>query len=427
MNRKDEILELVNKYWLPKQDKLFIPGVSPIPASFPTINSEDIASVIDITLDGWFTEFKACAQFGKALEKYTGKKHAVLVNSGSSASLVAMSTMLEGRREKFVLTTALAFPTTVAPIYQNNKIPIYIDVDIETLSPNWEQARDMLDEHGDDIAGSIFTHTLGFPYDEQRFSVALKEKDKFLISDSCDSLGAKVGINGEHAGSFSDAMTLSFFPAHQVTCGEGGAILFDDDELYKKARSYVNWGRSCYCLPGQSNACGKRFTWENRGTLPEGYDHKYIFDRLGYNLKMTEWQAALGLSQINKIDEFVDIRQSNYIDLKFRIWQHIFLPSIKLSHTSPFGVPIMVHKDAPFSANEMIKFLESKKIYTRRFFAGNITRQPGYMNLPYIYKDLTNTDYIMNSGFWIGCHPGITRQMLDYMIEMINEFVEKYE
>jgi len=430
--KREKILELVREYYREKNEdnKIFIPGVSPIHASGITVRSKDIVSIVNTALDGWFTEFKACEQFRLKLKAHLDKKHCVLTNSGSSASLVAMSTMLElFPSRKFVLTTALAFPTTVAPIYQNNSIPIYVDVDLDTLSPNMSQVETFIKKHN--VSGAIFTHTMGVPYPEHLVRELLGE-DKFLISDGCDALGARVK-QGDALGNYSDMLTLSFFPAHQIsTAGEGGAVLFNKEEYYKPAFSFVNWGKSCYCSPGQDNICGKRFSHVNQGKLPYGYDHKYVFDRIGYNLKMTELQAAMGGTQIDFIDSEVTARRENYLLLYLALSQdneeYLTVGStFPVGNSSPFGFPIYVKEGAPFTAKKLIAYLEDHKIRTRRFFAGNITKQPGYKDMPYIYTNLSVTDYIMNNGFWIGCHSGITTQMVEYVKQTMNDFMSKYK
>jgi dTDP-4-amino-4,6-dideoxygalactose transaminase/intein/homing endonuclease len=817
--KKERILNLVQEYYSEtnEDNTLFIPGISPIHASGIMVRAKDIASIVNYALDGWFTEFKACDKFKRDLKLYLDKKHCILVNSGSSASLVAVSTMVENYPDgKFILTTALAFPTTVSPIYQNNKIPIYVDVDLNTLSPNLEQVERFVAEHGDgvaDLSGAIFTHTLGMPYPEYDIRKIIGE-DRFLISDSCDALGANVKREKDgqeiisSIGEYSDMITQSYFAAHMIsTAGEGGAILFNNPKYYKPAFSYVNWGKSCFpkdtpittdigikkiqdlqpgdivithngnespvtdalhrkysgkvykincrnrpriivteehpflvyvggnfvwkavkdlkisdilvekvsrltvsenkfiwkyktvanekfevldfddalfrligywlsqgnvakglkgksgykenkyfyyrvdfsfhvdkkeiindlkiqmeksfgcsgverkdnnskvaiisfksrkayeffsqfcgcgaankhipyvmmrsnperlihavwgfvlgdgnknfqgynlssisyelieqmrrillqngiltsahvrtkdkhkesivngkvieqkhdlwtlslygvnaerfsnlsgdyykartkkrmtyikdgyahykirdiesynvldldvynvevekdhsyhawgvavhncfCIPGQDNACGERFSKVNQGKMPDGYDHKYIFDRLGYNLKMTELQAAMGITQLEYIDYEVEMRKETYLYLYSALAksnaEHLdFLSLSMISRSSPFGFPIFVKEDAPFSANDLIFYLEQNQIKTRRFFAGNITKQPGYMNLPYLKGDLSVTDYIMNNGFWIGCHSGITAQMIAFIQEKIEDFMEKY-
>jgi CDP-4-dehydro-6-deoxyglucose reductase, E1 len=433
---REELLLLIENYLQDNVDKKeFIPGVTQIPVSGAIVSDEDILSVIDTALDKWFTEGKKCAVFAKKLSEFFDKPYCLLTNSGSSASLVAMTVMArKAKKSRFVLTSALAFPTTIAPIYQNNLIPFFVDVNIKDLSPDLNQVEEVL--NSTDIAGAIFTHTLGFPYKENKL-YELFGDEKFIISDGCDAFGANVPVIHDDyvsyypVGTFSDALTLSFFPAHQIfSSGEGGAVLFSNKEDYEVGRSLISWGRACRCKPGQDNVCGKRFSYTNQGTLPDGYDHKYIFERLGYNLKMIELQAAMGITQLNVVDEFIQKRKDNVVKLLHALSDSKYLKFINiiyLNSSSPFGFPIFVKQDAPFSANELISYLESVKIRTRRFFAGNIIRQPGFHSYPRMNKDLSTTDYIMNNGLWIGCYPGITDEMIDYMADKIKEFERRYK
>lgn len=429
---KNEILQSIKAYaekeLLPKP---FIPGKSQVPVSGAVLFPEDIEELADTVLDFWYTDWKKCAEFKRRLCAVTSKKYCVLVNSGSSASLIAQTALYKRNESKFVVTTALGFPTTVYPIWQNEKIPVFLDVDPKTLSPDFDYEklyRKIGDASDRIIALFLFAHALGFPFHEGHLPAG---RDN--IVDCCDALGAKANYfrdnssfeSWQHVGIFSDAMTLSFFPAHQITAGEGGAILTDDVELAAYMEKLVNWGRDCYCLPGQQNTCGKRFS-QDFPTLPKGWDHKYTFTELGYNLKMTEFQAALGMSQLTHLDKFVIARNVNFQYLLDNIQRHAnFLCSVEVpewSHPSPFGFPIFVQKNKYFNASELIDYLEKHKISTRRFFGGNLTRQPFIKDLSYISLDLTNTDYIMENGFWIGCWPGLTKQHMDYMIEILDQF-----
>ena len=270
------------------------------------------------------------------------------------------------------------------------------------------------------IAGAIFTHMLGFPFDEQRISKLFN----FLIADCCDAVGAE--FNNFPVGTFSQLMTLSFFPAHHITAGEGGAVLTNMESLAKIADSYVNWGRSCYCNPGQSNTCGKRFEWDTE-ELPEGWDHKYIFDRLGYNLKMTEFQAALGNSQLSRVDEFVLLRIHNFDYYLIELDKYSefieFVTPLDGGFPSPFGFPIIVKETSPFTVTELIAYLESRKVTTRRFFGGNLTKQPAFRNMPYQFAgSLAGTDYVANNGMWIGVQPSLTDEMKAYVVQVFEDF-----
>ena len=409
--------------------KKFIPGKSYVPASGQVITEDDMNVLHQVVDEGWCTEGKYCEKFGNELLKVTGKKRVILTNSGSSASLLAVSTLAEmGKKvKKYIITTATGFPTTVAPIYQTGLTPIYIDVDLSGFNPLQEQLEKALAIYGDEVAGVIFTHTLGFPFDEEKIRGIIGNLP--FIVDACDSLGATDDDNYDSVGSWADIVTLSFFPAHQITSCEGGAVLTDDDEMYEIMRSYANWGRSCYCVPGQANACGKRFAWEDRGELPEGYDHKYIFERLGYNLKMTEFQAGLGYSQIQRLDEFVTARRNNYnylLNNLFSFREYLQFPTIP-PNPSPFGFPIFVLPTREeFTTQELISYLEEHKVRTRRMFGGNLTRQPAFMGLPYAtVGSLFTADYIMEDVFWIGCHPALTTEMLNYVIEVFDKFFKE--
>lgn len=413
----------------------FVKGKTYIPPSGQVISDEDVEALSNTVLSRWYTDGKRCAEFRRNLAKVCQKPYPVLTNSGSSATLVALSTFAErcDPSKRLVVTCACGFPTTVAPIYQVGKIPLYIDIDPETLTPDMNELGYVLEQYGDDVCGAILAHTLGFPFHEYLASKFLQ--GKWLISDCCDALGAEL-VYGNHlypVGHFSDAMTLSFFPAHQITSGEGGCVLFDRQELSTIADSYVNWGRDCYCAPGQTNTCGKRF--ENQyESLPEGWDHKYVFSRLGYNLKMGEFEAALGNSQLSRLDEFVEARNHNYEYLLYELSdliedERIKTVKIENGKPSPFGFPIYDFGNAfceENAASVLIQFLEEeRKIGTRRVFGGNLTKQPGFMNLPYLQgSTLKGCDDVMNNMFWIGVQPSLTKEMLDWMVESIYDFYE---
>ena len=420
---KKKILEDVKKYVeteFPK--KRFIAGKTIIPASGASISPDDISSIVESALQGWFTDFKFCEKFRQEISKVTGKKYVVLTNSGSSASLLAITACLD----KFgdwsnapVMTTAVGFPTTVAPIIQNGAYPVFIDIEPLTLSPNPDQFIETVQKHRDEgIPGWVFAHTLGFPFDELFYRDALQ--DRFLLSDCCDALGA------EPIGEWADVITLSFFPAHQITTGEGGAVCTDDEELFTLLKSYANWGRDCYCKPGQSNTCGKRFEHEFKN-MPRGYDHKYTFSRFGYNLKMTEMQAALGFSQIKRLPEFVKARRFNYdrlvIGFPKKAGEYFdLIEAPEWSKPSPFGFPMVRKSGSPFQLPEFIRHLELHKISTRRLFGGNLTRQPMFEHFGKPGCDLSGSNKLMNDLLWVGCHPGIDNEMIDYMLEIIESF-----
>ena len=436
MASKNQILLDIINYADKELNKPFTPGKTYIPPSYPELLSDDVAQLAETVLNFWYTEHRQAIKFGKLLEDYVGKRQSVLTNSGSSASLIAMTAALEkwDDNRNLVLTCSTGFPTTVAPIYQNGKLPLYIDIDPETLSPNLDEIEEALDRYSDNICGAIFAHNLGFPYEEDVVADWLHEEEMFLIADCCDALGSMMhDIEGDgahvdtmsHVGAYADLMTLSFFPAHHINTAEGGAVLTNSDELYEIARSLGSWGRSCTCLPGQSNTCGKRFEWEDRGQLPEGWDHKYIFDRLGYNLKMTDLQAALGVSQMSRISNLVYKRVTNFFDLTNEICEG-YLRTVEIpewAHPSPFGIPLFVSEDAPFSLYDIVSYLEKHQVGTRRLFGGNLIKQPGFMNEQFVrLSDLQGSDYVMNNCFWISCSPTLTVEMKNYIVETFDNF-----
>jgi len=404
------------------KQKQFIAGKSYVSTSGQEISDSDKLHLHSVVDSGWYTDGRKCTEFRDILGKINAKKHVMLTNSGSSASLVAMSAMTERvhRPFKYILTCATGFPTTVAPIYQTGHVPIYVDINPENLQPDRNQTFDMKLKYAGDIGFVVMAHTLGFPFYEAYFADSLP-----LVSDGCDALGSK--INDKPVGYKADISTLSFFPAHHITTGQGGAVLTDDAELQKICDSYIHWGRDCFCEPGQNNTCGKRFDNTDGTDLPLGWDHKYRFERLGYNLQMTEFQAALGVSQAMILDEFTKKRQEHYAKLLnglFVFNEYISFVSVpEWSKPSPFGFPILVRDTAPFSAMELIEYLELNKVGTRRVFGGNLTRQPAFKNLYHIRAgDLSGSDKVMNDMLWIGCHPALTNEMLDYVISTFDAF-----
>jgi CDP-6-deoxy-D-xylo-4-hexulose-3-dehydrase len=423
---KTTIIEEINRYAQENLVHTFDPGKTYIPPAAPQLEASDVKTLSEVLLQFWYTEYKYCRKFEKELERVTGKPHVSLVNSGSSASLVAITAAVRifdpGHTKKYILTCATGFPTTVSPIIQNGYIPIYVDMN-DDLTPNLFSIASAIDFYDSALVGAVFAHTLGFPFDEKKIRELLGP-DRFLVSDCCDALGATT--SNLPVGSFSDFSTLSFFPSHHIMAAEGGAVMSNTDEHASLVSSISNWGRSCFCRPGESNTCGKRFTWEDRGDLPEGWDHKYIFSEVGYNLKMTEFQGALGYSQIQRLDKFVDARKENYQYLYGELNRSEYHPHIHLiepsSSFSPFGFPILVTSDV-FTAGDLIAWLEGHKVGTRRLFAGNLVRQPGFMNQRYaIVGDLYGSDMLMNQMFWISVSPSLNRSMLNYMIYMIDQF-----
>lgn len=425
---KPQILE----EWAKRHEtKPFVAGKTHISPSGASIDGDDIVVLVDAVLDGWFTEHKWGAAFSRKLREVSGKKYTTLVNSGSSADLVAVQAMVADNPAPYVIVPAASFPTTVSAIYHANKIPVYVDTDPRWLTPIYEQVEDAFEHYGDAICGGIFTHNLGFRFDEYRMR-SIFGRTKF-VSDCCDAMGTLLPVvKGDvqywyAAGEFADLSTYSFFPAHHITTGQGGSVNTSDKDLHNIVDSLCHWGRSCFCLPGQNNTCGERFTWKNLGGLPEGYDHKYVFDLIGYNLQMTELQAALGASQADKLSTFTGLRRKNYRALYDGLsgLQTDGLVLYELfDGVSPFGFPMMLPDS--IDLNKFVAYLEDKKIGTRRFFGGNVIRQPGFMTQNYVMMDyMYGSDELMNKLVWIGCHPNLTNEMIDYMLVTIVEYFDE--
>ena len=406
-----------------------------IPPSGKILDEDDLDNLIDASLDMWLTAGRFAEKFEKEFSNFLGRKYCALVNSGSSANLIAISALtsykLGDRRLKpgdEVITVAAGFPTTIAPIIQNNLIPVFLDVDLGTYNINIEQLEMAI---SDKTRAIFLAHTLGNPFDLDKVKEIADKYDLWVIEDNCDSLGSK--YRGKYTGTFGDIATISFYPAHHMTMGEGGAVLTDDPNLYRIILSYRDWGRDCWCPPGKDNTCGKRFSWK-LGDLPFGYDHKYIYSHLGYNLKATDFQAALGLSQLKKLPYFIEKRKENFKMLyegfkRENLDEYFILPQW-LDHAEPswFGFILTIKDDAPFKRKELLEFLEGSGIGTRLLFAGNILRQPAFVYNEIKYRvvgELKNTDKIMQDSFWIGVWPGISREHIEYMIEKFKEFLNR--
>ncbi|MBB5061685.1 lipopolysaccharide biosynthesis protein RfbH [Granulicella mallensis] len=409
----------------------FVPGSSVVPVSGKVIDAADMSAVVDSALDGWFTTGRWAKDFERKLARFFGLRSASLVNSGSSANLVALSALtspkLGDRQLKpgdEVITVAAGFPTTVNPIFQNRLVPVFIDVTLPTYEIDVTKLEDARSEKTKAV---MVAHTLGNVFDLDAVVAFCKKYNLWLVEDCCDALGST--YNGQKVGTFGDIATVSFYPAHHITMGEGGAVLTDKPALQVLIDSFRDWGRDCWCEPGVDNTCGKRFDWQ-LGTLPCGYDHKYTYSHVGYNLKATDMQAALGVSQIAKLPEFIERRKANFAYLKNALKpleQYVVLPeATPKSDPSWFGFPIGVKADAPFKRDQLTKALEAQKIGTRLLFAGNLLRQPAYEGWEYrVVGEMTNTDYVMNHVFWIGVFPGLTNEMLDFIAKTAIEFVEQ--
>src|ERR1700678_1572537 len=429
---RKQILELTAEYHaeaFPRKD--FVAGESAVPVSGKVIDAADIQAVVDSALDGWFTTGRFARDFEKKLARFVGVRSVSLVNSGSSANLVALSCLtspkLGDRRLRpgdEVITVAATFPTTINPILQNNLGPVFVDVTLPTLQIDVSLLESAL---SDRTRAIMVAHTLGNPFDLDPLMKFAREHKLWVVEDCCDALGSE--YHGQKVGTFGDLATLSFYPAHHITMGEGGAVLTNSPQLQVLADSFRDWGRDCWCEPGKDNTCGNVFAWQ-LGTLPCGYDHKYTYSHIGYNLKPTDMQAALGAAQIDKLPQFVESRRQNFAYLSGKLKgaeSTLMLPEATPgSNPSWFGFLIGVKEDAGFTRDELIQELESKKIATRLLFGGNLLRQPAYEEAAYrVIGDLPNTEYILKNVFWVGIYPGLSEPMLDYMAETIHSFLSR--
>jgi CDP-6-deoxy-D-xylo-4-hexulose-3-dehydrase len=426
---KRQILELTRQYHaeaFPLRE--FVPGSSTVPVSGKVIDGDDIAAVVESALDAWFTTGRWAKEFERKLARFFGVRSASLVNSGSSANLVALSALCSpklGERQlkpgDEVITVAAGFPTTVNPILQNRLVPVFLDVTL----PTYEIDVSRLEEaYSPRTKAVMIAHTLGNVFNLGAVTEFCKKYNLWLVEDCCDALGST--YKGQKVGTFGDIATVSFYPAHHITMGEGGAVLTDKPALKVLIESWRDWGRDCWCEPGVDNTCGKRFDWE-LGTLPCGYDHKYTYSHIGYNLKATDMQAALGVSQIAKLPHFIERRKQNFAYLKAALLplEDVLILPVAGEDADPswFGFPIAVKEDAPFTRDQLTRHLDQKKIGTRLMFAGNLLRQPAYANIECrVIGDMKNTDYVMNQVFWLGVFPGLTPVMLDYIVLCVIDF-----
>jgi CDP-6-deoxy-D-xylo-4-hexulose-3-dehydrase len=429
---RSEILGSVRDWFGSNQtNSEFIPGETPIPVSGKVIDEDDIVSLVDACLDGWLTAGRFTEEFQRSLSRYIGVRDSLFVNSGSSANLVALSALtspkLGNRALKMgdeVLTVAMGFPTTVNPIIQNNLSPVLVDINLDTYDAISERLVEAISPKTKAI---MMAHTLGNPFNLELVLDLCKEHNLWLIEDSCDALGST--YNGKRTGGFGDLATISFYPAHHITTGEGGAVLVKSPLVKKQAESFRDWGRDCYCETGHDNTCKKRFEWQ-LGELPYGYDHKYIYSHIGYNLKATDIQAALGVSQLRKLDRFIERRRENfnYLHSGLKDIEGLQMPkATENSEPSWFGFPITLDPNHPVNREELLRFLDNRKIGTRLMFAGNITRQPAYSKIDFrIVGDLTNSDIVMRRSFWLGVYPGLEKKMLEYVVESVREFMIRY-
>ncbi len=427
---RNRISALVDEYSkIEFSDREFLPGVTIIPPSGKLIGSEELKNMVNASLDGWLTAGRFNDLFEKKLAAFLGVNHAITVNSGSSANLVAFSTLTSPKlgdraikKGDEVIGVAAGFPTTVNPILQFGAVPVFVDVDDKTHNIDASQIEAAITPKTKAI---MLAHSLGNPFNLEVVIELCKKYDLWLIEDCCDALGSL--YKGKMVGSFGDIATLSFYPAHHITMGEGGAVFTNSLELKKIAESFRDWGRDCYCPPGRDNTCGKRFCWK-MGSLPEGYDHKYIYSHLGYNLKISDMQAACALAQLEKAPSFIEARKKNFIFLKDRLKtceEYLQLPEAT-EHSDPswFGFPITMKKSSPISRNELTSYLDQNGIGTRLLFAGNLVHQPYMQNAMYrISGSLDNSNRVMNDTFWIGVQPSLTKEMLEFVASKIEAYL----
>lgn len=427
------VKSLVRKYYKAYHQKnLFIPGISQVKVAGRVFDEKEIGKAVEASLEFWLTEGHFSEEFCKKFAKFLGVKYATLVNSGSSANLAAFSALtspkLGKRRIKpgdEVITVACSFPTTVNPIIQYGIVPVFVDVDLSTRNAIPDQIEKAVSAKTKAI---VMAHTLGNPFDVGRVKRIAKKNKLWIVEDCCDALGSK--YNGRYVSTFGDLATFSFYPAHQITMGEGGAVVTNNPDLYVIVNSFCEWGRDCWCRTGQDNRCGRRFGLK-LGRLPYGYDHKYVYSHIGFNLKATDIQAAIGIAQLEKLPQFIKTRRRNFDFLYRRLtkWRKfLILPSWdKKSEPSWFGFMMVISKEAPFSRLELVNFLQQNRIETRSLFAGNLLRHPAYLKIKKrVVGDFKNSDQIMKNGLWIGVYPGNNQQMLKFAADKFDDFFKKY-
>ena len=427
---RQEIAALVEQYHqVAFPAKPFLGGISTLPVSGKVFNADEMQHLVDSSLDFWLTTGRYAEQFETQFAKVMGMKHALLCNSGSSANLLAVTALTSPRLRKRalkegdeVITVAAGFPTTVNPILQNRLVPVFVDVQLGTYDATMESIEAAI---GPKTKAIVMAHTLGNPFNLDGVMSIAKEHNLFVVEDTCDAVGAT--YNNKPVGSFGDISTTSFYPAHHITMGEGGCVLVKSAPMKKIVESFRDWGRDCWCPPGNDDTCGRRFDWQ-LGELPYGYDHKYVYSHIGYNLKLTDMQAAVGVAQLKKLPDFIEARRHNfnrlYAGLK-KFEEVLILPeTTPKSNPSWFGFAITVRPGAPFSRLELVQHIESRRIGTRLLFGGNLMRQPAYIGMPHrVVGPLTNANIITDNTFWLGVYPGLNDEMVDFMIATVSEFV----
>ncbi len=428
---RSEVLALVRQYYETAfPTETFIPGQSPVACAGRVFDAEELVHLVDSALDFWLTTGRYAASFERDFASFFGRREAVLVNSGSSANLVALSCLTSPKLKERalkpgdeVITVAAGFPTTVNPIIQNGLVPVFLDITVPTYNVDVSQLQEA---HSDRTRAIMLSHTLGNPFDLGAVTDFARRHGLWLIEDCCDAVGSLYG--GKKVGTFGDLATVSFYPAHHMTMGEGGCVLADQPMLGTLAESFRDWGRDCWCEPGKDNTCGKRFDWQ-LGDLPYGYDHKYTYSHIGYNLKLTDMQAAVGVAQLQKLPGFIEARRNNFRLLYeglSDLQEFLILPQATAgSDPSWFGFPIGVRPAARFTREKLTRHLENHKIATRLLFAGNLLRQPAYREIKRrVVGNLKNSDFVMNQVFWIGVYPGLTRQKIDYIVSVFHDLKE---
>jgi CDP-4-dehydro-6-deoxyglucose reductase, E1 len=425
-----QILELVERYHAEAfAEEPFVPGETQVHFAGRVFDERELVNLVDSSLDFWLTTGRYAERFERSFAGLMGLRHALLVNSGSSANLVALSCLTSEKLGKRrlrtgdeVITVASSFPTTVNPILQNGLVPVFVDVDVPTYNIDVQ----MLEAALSDRTGAIMVaHTLGNPFDLDAVTAFAREHDLWLIEDCCDALGST--YRGKQVGTFGDLASVSFYPAHHITMGEGGCVLTNKGRLKVLAESFRDWGRDCWCAPGKENTCGKRFEHQ-LGELPYGYDHKYIYSHIGYNLKLTDMQAAVGVAQLEKLESFISARRRNFELLHAGLedlQEHLILPQAT-PHSEPswFGFPLGLREESPVSRDHMLRFMNERKIATRLLFGGNLVRQPAYRDVPHRQVgDLARADFVMNQVFWVGVYPGLTDESVDFMIESFHDAI----
>lgn len=424
-----QILDLVRHYqqeaFAPRE---FVPGTTPVPVSGKVFDADEIVSLVDSGLDFWLTTGRYAALFEKQFKDYLGVRHAFLCNSGSSANLLALSTLTSpklGERQlrpgDEVITVGAGFPTTVNPIVQNRLVPVFLDIEIGTYDLKVDRLADAV---SDRTRAIMIAHTLGNPFDLDAVMALAKDKGLWVVEDNCDALGAT--YRGQLTGSFGDLSTTSFYPAHHITMGEGGCVTTRRAALKPLVESFRDWGRDCWCEPGKDNTCEKRWEWA-LGTLPYGYDHKYTYSHIGYNLKLSDMQAAVGVAQMQKLDGFIKVRNANWQTLHDGLadLDELIMPrATEHSEPSWFGFCVTIKPGSKVTRNGLVQFLDRRKIGTRQLFGGNLLRQPAYEGIEHrVVGDLSNADVVTEQTFWLGVYPGLTDEMLAYVIASVREYV----